>query len=265
MNGPASQTSNTFSDDTLTRNAFLGGRLHLWQPRQGYRAGGDPVLLAASVPACAGQSVLELGCGAGAAVLCLMTRVQGLRTSGVELQPAYADLAQRNAVENALDLAVTCADLATLPDSLRQARFDHILANPPYYRDGAHSRASDAGRAVALGEQTPLDDWVKVAAQRLAPKGYLHMIQRSDRLPDMLAACDGRLGSVEVLPLAAREGRAPGLVILRARKGGRGAFRLHAPVILHKGQAHTQGGESYASEISLVLRDAAALNWPAAR
>ncbi|MBL4768768.1 MAG: methyltransferase, partial [Rhodobacteraceae bacterium] len=47
----------------------------LFQPRKGYRAGIDPMLLAASVPAHAGQSVLELGCGAGAAILCLATRV----------------------------------------------------------------------------------------------------------------------------------------------------------------------------------------------
>jgi tRNA1Val (adenine37-N6)-methyltransferase len=44
-----------------TFDAFLGGRITLEQPTKGYRAGVDPVLLAASVPARAGQSVLELG------------------------------------------------------------------------------------------------------------------------------------------------------------------------------------------------------------
>ncbi|HBU54373.1 MAG TPA: methyltransferase, partial [Sulfitobacter sp.] len=38
-----------FDPDALTRDAFLGGKLHLWQPRKGYRAGVDPVLLAATV------------------------------------------------------------------------------------------------------------------------------------------------------------------------------------------------------------------------
>ena len=53
----------------VTEDAFLGGKLHLKQPRRGYRAGVDPVLLAAAVPAQAGQSVLDLGCGVGAAAL----------------------------------------------------------------------------------------------------------------------------------------------------------------------------------------------------
>ena len=70
-------------DDDLTHDAFLGGRLHLWQPRRGYRAGVDPVLLAASVPAKAGQSVLDLGCGAGAAALCLGAREPGLELLGM--------------------------------------------------------------------------------------------------------------------------------------------------------------------------------------
>jgi len=49
-----------FAPDMLTRDEFLGGRLGILQPKKGYRAGVDPVLLAASVPARAGQSVLEL-------------------------------------------------------------------------------------------------------------------------------------------------------------------------------------------------------------
>ncbi|MDO9527017.1 MAG: hypothetical protein Q7J57_16005, partial [Gemmobacter sp.] len=45
--------------DGLTLDAFLGGRLQISQPRQGYRAAADPVLLAAACPALPGQSVLE--------------------------------------------------------------------------------------------------------------------------------------------------------------------------------------------------------------
>ena len=49
-----------FGPDDLTDDAFLGGRLQLWQPKVGYRAATDPVLLAASVAAKPGQTVLDL-------------------------------------------------------------------------------------------------------------------------------------------------------------------------------------------------------------
>jgi tRNA1(Val) A37 N6-methylase TrmN6 len=251
-----------FADEDLTCDAFLGGKVHLWQPRTGYRAGVDPVLLAACVPARAGQSVLELGCGAAPALICLNARVEGLRLAGVELQPAYAELARLNGAENGASLDVFCADLSDLPDTVRQKQFDHVIANPPYYRAGAHSHSQDSGRATGLGEQTPLVDWVMCAAKRLKPKGYLHIIQRSDRLPDLLAGCQGRLGSLEFLPLSARVGRAPDLVILRARKDGRAPFQLHAPLVLHQGEAHLRDAESYVPEISAVLRNGAPIDWP---
>lgn len=252
-----------FSEDELTRNGFLGGRVQLWQPMRGYRAGVDPVLLAAAAPARGGEAVLELGCGAGQALLCLGARVPGLSLAGVELQAPYADLARRNAQANGQDIDVFEADLSALPEALKQRQFHHVIANPPYYKAGAHSQAHDDGRKLALGEGTPLADWITAAARRLAPKGYLHMIQRADRLPDMLAGCSGVLGSIEVLPLAPRQARAAELVILRARKGGRADFRLHAPLILHQGTRHDRDGDSYRAEISAILRDGAALPWPA--
>lgn len=247
----------------LTRDSFLGGRLHLWQPGDGYRAGVDPVLLAACVNARAGQSVLDLGCGVGAAALCLAARVPGLDLWGVELQPDYAALAERNGAENGVEFNIVNADLTELPEPVRRARFDHVIANPPYYRPGAHSVARNPGRSVALSEiATPLADWVAVAARRLAPKGYLHMIQRVDRLPELLGGCEGRLGSVEILPLAARAGRAPDRVILRARKDGKAGFRLHAPVLIHEGAQHHRDGDSYTGVVSAVLRQGQAMIWP---
>jgi tRNA1Val (adenine37-N6)-methyltransferase len=80
--------SRAFAETELTRDGFLGGRLALLQPRDGYRAGTDPVLLAAFVPAREGESVLDLGCGAGTAALCLAARVPVLELHGLELQPA---------------------------------------------------------------------------------------------------------------------------------------------------------------------------------
>ena len=240
-------------DTELTRDAFLGGKLHLWQPRQGYRAGVDPVLLAASVPARAGQSVLDLGCGVGAAALCLGARVPGLVLLGVERQPFYAGLAARNGLE------VVEADLADLPTPTRDQSFDHVLANPPYFDRSAGHSARDHGREGALGIDTPLAAWINVAARRLRHKGYLHMIHRVERVPDIVAAAAGRLGSPELWPLCPRDEKAAELVIFRARKDGRADFRLHAPVILHAGAAHVSDGISYRPEIQAVLRDGAAL------
>ncbi len=197
-----------FAPDELTSDGFLGGRLTVLQPRRGYRAATDPVLLAAAVPASAGQSVLELGCGAGVASLCLAARVPGLRLAGLELQPAYAALARENAAMNGVALEVVEGDLSAMPAALRQS-FDHVIANPPYYPAGGGTGAADPGRERAMREETPLATWIEAAVRRLAPRGVLSLIFGADRLPDALAALDGRMGS-SVLPAASAARGPPG-------------------------------------------------------
>ncbi|WP_118133848.1 tRNA1(Val) (adenine(37)-N6)-methyltransferase [Oceanicella sp. SM1341] len=243
----------------LTRDAFLDGRLMLWQPRDGYRAATDPVLLAAAVPALAGERVLDLGCGVGAAALCLGTRVPGLELHGLELQPFYADLARRNAAEAGLTLAVHEGDLAAPPVQVRGLSFDHVISNPPYFAPGSPA-AADAGRDRANRESaTPLCLWVDAALRRLRPGGRLTFIQRAERLPELITALGTRAGHACVLPVTAREGRAAGRVILTARKGGRGPFRLLAPLVMHEGPRHLRDGEDFSAAALAVLRDAAPL------
>jgi tRNA1Val (adenine37-N6)-methyltransferase len=252
-----------FAGDDLTSDAFLGGRLTVRQPRAGYRAGVDPVLLAAAVPARAGESVLELGCGAGVAALCLGRRVPGVRLTGLEIQPDYAALARENAEANGIPLEVVEGDLARMPADLRARSFDQVIANPPYYRREAGTQAADGGRETALGEATPLASWVDAGLRRLRPGGRFTLIQRADRLPDLLAAFAGRRASLAVLPLAPREGREATLLILAARKDGRAPFRLLPPVVLHEGRVHLRDGDDYAPAVRAVLRDGAALPvWP---
>jgi tRNA1Val (adenine37-N6)-methyltransferase len=246
-----------FPDEQLSDDKFLCGRLRLWQPLKGYRAATDPVLLAAACPAQPGQSVLDLGCGAGAAALCLGHRVPGLVLCGLELQPDYADLARRNADRNGIAVEVYEGDLARMPKALRRD-FDHVITNPPYYPAGGSS-SPIAARARAMQVDTPLADWVSAATRRLRPGGWLTLICGADGLPEVLAALAPKLGSAAVLPLAPRERRPALRVILQARKGGRAPFRLLAPFVIHQGAMHDGDRESYTPAANAVLREGADL------
>jgi tRNA1(Val) A37 N6-methylase TrmN6 len=246
--------------NATTEDNFLGGRLRLLQPSRGYRAGIDPVLLAASVPARAGESVLELGTGCGVALFCLMARVPGLDAVGVERNGALASLAARNAEANGLAARIVEADLAALPGEVRGLSFDHVIANPPFFDRTRGSAASEAGRETGRGEETPLAVWMDVAIRRLRPGGRLSVVQRIERLPDLLACLDTRMGDVSVLPFAARAGRPAKLFVLHAKKGARGAFRMGAPFVLHRGAAHLADADDYTAEASAVLRSGGALD-----
>ena len=247
-----------FDDAALSDDKFLMGRLRLLQPVKGYRAATDPVLLAAACPAQPGQSVLDLGCGAGAASLCLGARVPGVVLAGLEVQPAYADLARRNAARNGQEMEVQEGDLTEMPKALRRG-FDHVIANPPYYNAGG-SPSPVAVRDRAVRVDTPIAAWVTAASARLEPGGWLTMIFATPCLPEALSALAPKMGSALVLPLAPREGREAPRVILRARKGGRAAFRLLAPFVIHDGAVHDGDRESYTPAANAILREGADLS-----
>lgn len=253
--------TSTLGNNT-TLDAFLGGKVALEQPAKGYRAGVDPVLLASAVPAITGQSVLELGCGTGAALFCLAARVPGLDLHAVEVQARYADLARANAARNGVAAAVHTADLRDLPDALKAATFDHVIANPPYFQRSSGNASDQPDRDTAFGGDTPLADWIEVATRRLKPKGWLTCIQKAHRMPDVLRAMDGRLGTITITPIAGRNGRPADRFLLWTRKGGAAPFRLTAPAILHRGEIHEADAEDYSIEITQVLRNGAAFPRP---
>lgn len=245
--------------EKLSEDAFLGGKVTLSQPVTGYRAGADPVFLAASVPAEAGESVLDLGCGVGTALFCLMARVPGLVASGIEINPSYANIARQNAADTGFGADIHKGDLTQMPDSLRQQSFDHVMTNPPFFDRDSGSAAVDDGRESARGESVDLSKWLDAGIRRLKPKGTLTVVQRADRLPALLTALDDRVGDTKVLPLVPRAGRAAKLILLQTRKGAKGPFCLLAPLVLHKGDRHEKDGESYTDRAQDVLRKGSSL------
>ena len=92
--------------------------MRLRQPACGYRVAIDPVFLAAAVPAEPRQPVLDIGCGAGAAMLCLAARVPRLRVVGLEMQRDLVRLASDNTILNGMEARVS----AMVGDLLRRRR-----------------------------------------------------------------------------------------------------------------------------------------------
>jgi tRNA1(Val) A37 N6-methylase TrmN6 len=236
---------------------LLGGRVSYAQPREGFRSGIEPVLLAAAIPAHAGERVLEGGSGAGAALLCLAARVPGLHGLGVERDAGLAALAAANARANgATDLAFLAADLTTAPaiSPPGEAAFDHAFANPPYHRpDGTASPV--AGRAQAKrGEPGLLAAWVHALAATLRHRGTLTFILPAGSLPECFdAMAAAGCAASAVLPLWPKLGRPAKLVLVQGVKGGRAMLRLLPGLVLHE----TGGGFTPAAEA--ILRGGAVL------
>ena len=221
----------TEAENGTTRDGLLGGRIHLLQPAQGYRAAIDPVFLAAAVAAAPGQRVLDAGTGVGTAALCVAARVDGLG--------------------DRIDVMV--GDLKRPPVRLAAGTFDHVMANPPFFEAGRGTRPPDAATAAATVEdEATLEDWLRFCLLMVRPKGSITLVHRTDRLDHALAALRGRLGDIVVFPLwpgpasAAGPGERPAKrIILSGRKGVAGPLRLAPGLVLHgAGGAFTPAAEA---------------------
>ena len=240
-----------YSEDTL-----LGGRVKLRQPLQGYRAAIDPVLLAAATPAGAADTVLDIGCGVGAASLCLAARVEGCRITGIEAQRELVRLANDNIAANGFfgRVAAVSGDLLHPPPRLEPGSFAHVMANPPFLEAGAATAPPNAGKAAANVEgQADLGAWVRFAFVMVRPKGSITFIHRADRMEHLLAQLSGRAGEIVVFPLWAGRDKPAKRVIVRARKGVATPTRLTPGLMLHEADGR------YTPAADAVLRGGAAL------
>jgi tRNA1(Val) A37 N6-methylase TrmN6 len=242
-----------------SEDRLLGGRVRLRQPRTGFRAAIDPVLLAAAVPARPGERVLEAGTGTGAAALCLLARVAGARVTGIERDPALANLAVANAALNgAADRLAVIADDITAREITRQAAaigpYAHAMANPPFHREGTPSPVAARRQAGHESPEAVLADWVAAMARRLTPRGTLTLILPPARLPDAIAACTAAaIGSLILVPLWPHAGEPAKRVIVQGIRGGRAPCRLTAGLVLHGGDGR------YTEAVERMLREGAAL------
>ena len=241
--------------ELFTEDALLGGQVRLRQPRDGFRAAIDSVLLAAATPAVAGDTVFEPGIGAGAAALCLARRIEGTRVVGIELQPDLVRLAEHNARLNGLGdrFNVVVGDIAHPPFRIEPAGFAHAMMNPPHLV-AQHARVSPLRRrALANTEgESSLAIWLDVGLRLLAQRGTLTIIPRADRLDEILALLHRRAGEIVVFPLWPGPGvKLAKRVIVRARKETRAPLRLSAGMVLH-----TEDG-AFTAQADAVLRGAA--------
>ena len=241
-----------------THDEFLGGRLEISQYHDGHRSGTDAVLLAASINLESGQKALELGCGAGVASLCLASRVSKATVHGVDIDPSLVELARSNAQRNAL--TDSCFHVQDIHEPFSKwellGGYDHVFANPPFYRPGSSHQPPDSAKQMAhIARSDTLKIWVKRSVSLVKAKGCVTFIHRVDALPDLLAEMGGKLGGLEVLPLSPKAGQPAKRLIVRGWRDSKSPLKLLAPLVLHE----NDGG--YRSPVEDILRHGATLNW----
>ncbi len=240
-----------------TVDAFYSGRIKVYQPKQGFRAGTDSLLLASALDCRTTGEALEMGCGAGGALLTAAHRLTRARLVGLEIDPAMAALAQRGVQANGFEDRVDIieANANSLPEAW-QNRFDLVFSNPPFFELGT-IQAPGTGKEAAYLESVTLKDWINAMLFALRPKGTFVMVHRAADLARVLSIIERQTGEITVLPVHSYPGAEAKRVLVRARKGLRsGPMRLLEPRYLY----HEKGGERRGWTLAMQ-RDGAGIDW----
>jgi tRNA1(Val) A37 N6-methylase TrmN6 len=247
---------------TVTADAFLGGRLILSQPRNGFRAGLDSVLLGAAVRTETSR-ILDLGAGVGTAGLVALMHGPNATATLAERDGAVLPLLDANIAGNGLtDRAVALPADVTLSGPARTATglapnaFSSVIANPPYFDPGRGSAPSADRQASRHMAGNSLELWLRTAASCAAGGGEAIVVYPAAGLPALLQAFGTRFGAITVLPLLPRPGEAASRVLVRGIKGSRAPFTLLAARALHDGE-----GRAFRPEFDRIFRGDDRLHW----
>ncbi|KKB76542.1 hypothetical protein VW35_17325 [Devosia soli] len=248
---------------TATRDAFLGGRITLSQPRTGFRAGFDSVLLGSAVRP-GRRHVLDLGAGVGTAALVALALGLAENATLVEKHEDTFALAKDNIFDNgfgeraeALNLDILSRPADRSAAGLRDNHYDAVIANPPFFGEGQGTLAPNSSRADArhMGLDE-LDAWMRCAAGAAAAGGEVIVVYPASGLGSLLVAMGARFGALTVLPIAPREGQPATRILVRGIKGSR------APLTLLSSRAlHGESGRDFAPQFDAIFRGTAALDW----
>lgn len=251
------ENNNNASDDVFV----LSGKVRVDQPEAGgFRTALDSVMVAAACRAKPGNRVLDLGCGVGAAGLCVLARVPGTELVGVDIQRELVQKAAENAALNGWQdrARFVTADILASDFIPLDGLVDHVVCNPPYLAAGTYTPSPDTGRATALGHLEPeqtLAGWIGAAHRCLKSRGGLALIHRADHIDEILACLTPRFGAVDIVPLWPRAGEKAKRIVVHAIKDRRGPPTLHAGIVLHE-------GDGWSAVAQRVLQDMAPLFSP---
>ncbi len=243
----------------LTHDAFLGGRVRLWQPKRGHRAGFESVLLGASVDAKVGERLIDLGAGVGTAGLCAAMRIGGVLVSLVERETGLSALSARNAEALVCSYRCHCVDATELPavlveHGLLPESADHVICNPPFRSAGHGTRSPDGMKARAHSEPGDLlRHWLKTALMLARHGGTIAFVLPPELLSVVLGWAEGRMGAIRVLPIAHRPGLDAVRVIVKGVRSRRSPLVLRPFLCL----TDKDGAETEAARA--VLREGKAL------
>ena len=208
----------------------------------GLTFGSDAFLLSAFARPLKSGRAADLGCGTGIISLLLAARGTYAHVTAVEVQPAFAELAERNVALNGFShtVSVLCKDVRDLTPADFGGELDVVLSNPPYMRADSGFSSPHEEKQIARHEMLgDIRDFAVAAARCLRYGGKCYTVYRPDRLCSLLTALrEAKLEPKRMVFVHDHAGKEPSMVLTESVRGGKEGLTLLPPLFLHETTAN---------------------------
>lgn len=215
---------------------------YLWEngPRfaqaEHFKLGTDTVLLADFVKLSGTKRGIDLGCASAALALLLLTRLEKLHMTGLEILPEAAELARENMAENGLEARceIICGDIREHRGIFKTGSFDLVASNPPYFPVERGLQSPDSGRAGARGEaMCSMEDICAAAAFLLKTGGSFCLVHKPERMAELFSAMSRHGIEPKRLRMVCHKAdSAPNLILVEGRRGGKPGLKVEPCLVI---------------------------------
>lgn len=221
-----------------TTDYLLNKKVKIFQPKEGYRASIDAVILSSLLETNKvknGSLILDVGSGTGAVSLCLAHRLKekNVKITGLDIQQALVELSNQSAVTNGFSdsLHYEWSDIRQ-KTQLPLGSFDCVITNPPY---SDHDMPSpNISKQLAHNHQDfNLTSWLSFCLKMLKPKGYILQINRTEAINEILSALHNKAGNIQILPIYSKQKQSAKRIGVIAQKGSHGLTKILPPFYTH--------------------------------
>lgn len=204
----------------------------------------DALLLAHFTHVKRKDRVMDLCSGNGIIPL-LLSHKSTAMIDAIEIQDVLVDMAERTIIHNHLENQIKLyhMDLKEVTKHFVPSTYSVVTCNPPYFRDNQNFKHQLDTHMIARHEVLcDIDDCCQSAKHLLKQGGKLMIVQRADRLVDVL--CAMRLARIEpkkIYPIYAKHDKPQAItVVVEGVKGGKQDVKMMPPFYIYDGDDYSK-------------------------
>lgn len=225
---------NLLENERIDDLQFKG--LRIIQNSKGFCFGIDAVLLANFTRVKKNAKLVDLGTGTGIIPILLAGKSSANKIIGIEIQDEVAEMASRSVKLNQLEdrVEILNMDMKDAVGVLGKGQMDLVVSNPPYMHSNGLINENDKKAISRHGLKCDIEDVIRVASDLVKPNGKFFMVNRPNRLVDMLAiARSYKLEAKQIRFVHSRVASAPKMVLIEYVKCAKPEIRVLNPLYVY--------------------------------